>query len=252
MIIDTHCHLFYPEIKNNLENVLSQAEEQGVTQFICVGTNLDDSKECVELSESNSRIYGSAGIHPHDAKNAPEDYLDKITDLMSFNRMVACGEMGLDFYRNHSGPKDQERVFIDQIELAIDLEKPIIFHNRDADKDTIRILTKHGNGNGVAHCFSSDLKTAEAFLELGYYISFSGNLTFKNSHLPAVAEQIPIESVLVETDSPYLSPMPFRGKPNVPGRTRFVAEKLASIYELPLEVVAEKTSNNARNLFKLP
>lgn len=252
MIIDTHCHLFYPEIKNNLDSVLNQAEDHGVTQFICVGTNMDDSRECVGLSESDNRIYGSAGIHPHDAKDAPEDYIDQIMDLMSFDRMVACGEMGLDYFRNHSEPKVQERIFIEQIELAQILEKPIIFHNRDADEATIRILTKYGNGNGVAHCFSSDLKTAEAFLELGYFISFSGNLTFKNSHLPAIAEQIPLERVLVETDSPYLSPMPFRGKPNVPGRTRFVAEKLALIHETSLEAVAEKTSNNARNLFKLP
>ncbi|MBT3590144.1 MAG: TatD family hydrolase [Candidatus Marinimicrobia bacterium] len=251
MIIDTHCHLFYPDIKNSLESVLSQAEEQGVTQFICVGTNLGDSRECLILSETDIRIFGSAGIHPHDAKDAPIDYIDQITNLMSFDRMVACGEMGLDFFRNHSTPKEQKRIFIEQIELANYLEKPIIFHNRDADKDTIRVLTKYGNGNGVAHCFSSDLKTAEAFLELGYYISFSGNLTFKNSHLPSVAGQVPLERILVETDSPYLSPMPFRGKPNVPGRTRFVAERLALIHETSIEDIAEKTSNNARNLFKL-
>jgi len=230
---------------------LSQAEEQGVTQFICVGTNLGDSRECLILSETDIRIFGSAGIHPHDAKDAPIDYIDQITNLMSFDRMVACGEMGLDFFRNHSTPKEQKRIFIEQIELANYLEKPIIFHNRDADKDTIRVLTKYGNGNGVAHCFSSDLKTAEAFLELGYYISFSGNLTFKNSHLPSVAGQVPLERILVETDSPYLSPMPFRGKPNVPGRTRFVAERLALIHETSIEDIAEKTSNNARNLFKL-
>jgi len=251
MIIDTHCHLFYPDIKNSLESVLSQAEEQGVTQFICVGTNLGDSRECLILSETDIRIFGSAGIHPHDAKDAPIDYIDQITNLMSFDRIVACGEMGLDFFRNHSTPKEQKRIFIEQIELANYLEKPIIFHNRDADKDTIRVLTKYGNGNGVAHCFSSDLKTAEAFLELGYYISFSGNLTFKNSHLPSVAGQVPLERILVETDSPYLSPMPFRGKPNVPGRTRFVAERLALIHETSIEDIAEKTSNNARNLFKL-
>lgn len=252
MIIDTHCHLFYPDIKNNLESVLAQAEEQGVKQFICVGTNLEDSRECLIMSETDSRIYGTVGIHPHDAKDAPEDYTDQIIDLMSFDRMVACGEMGLDFFRNHSEPKDQERIFIEQIELAQTLNKPIIFHNRDADKETIRILKQHGNGNGVAHCFSSDLKTAEAFLDMGYYISFSGNLTFKNSHLPDVAKHIPVDRTLVETDSPYLSPVPFRGKPNVPGRTRFVVEKLSDIHQESIEEISEKTSNNAQKLFKLP
>ena len=251
MIIDTHCHLFYPEIKNNLDEVLRQSEEMGVGQFICVGTNLDDSRECLILSETDTRIYGTAGIHPHDAKDAPEDYTDQICDLMSFERMVACGEMGLDFFRNHSDPKVQERIFIEQIKLAQILEKPIIFHNRDADEATIRVLNKNGNGNGVAHCFSSDLKTAKDFLDMGYYISFSGNLTFKNSHLPDIAKMIPLNRILVETDSPYLSPVPFRGKPNIPGRTRLVAEKLAEIHHVSLEEISEKTSENTRKLFSL-
>ncbi|HCI16249.1 MAG TPA: hydrolase TatD [Candidatus Marinimicrobia bacterium] len=252
MLIDTHCHLYYEDLKNDIGGVLSRANELGVTQFICVGTNIVDSKECISIAEKNDKIFASAGVHPHDAKDAPEDYLDQILDLMPFDKVVACGEMGLDFFRNHSEPEDQERIFIEQIELAKTLKKPIIFHNRDADEATIRVLKKYGDGNGVAHCFSSDMETADAFLEMGYYISFSGNLTFKNSQLPKVAKEVPLNRVMVETDSPYLSPVPFRGKPNEPARSRFVAEKLAEIHDVSFEEIANRTTENAVKLFQLP
>jgi TatD DNase family protein len=132
------------------------------------------------------------------------------------------------------------------------LKKPVIFHNRDADDDVIKILKEFPDVRGVAHCFSSNLETAKTFMELGYFISFSGNLTFKNSHLPEVAKDLPLDRIMVETDSPYLSPVPHRGKPNEPGRTRFVAEKLAEIHNVPLKLIAEKTSANATSLFGLP
>ena len=170
---------------------------------------------------------------------------------MSSDRMVAVGEMGLDYYRNISNPEIQKDVFRNQMHLAQELDKPIIFHNRDADEDLIGILSEFPDVIGVAHCFSSTLETAQAFMDMGYYISFSGNLTFKNSHLPEVAKKIPLEKTLVETDSPFLSPVPYRGKPNEPGRTRFVAEKLGEIHDVSLEVIAEKTTGNAINLFNL-
>ncbi|MEC7746364.1 MAG: TatD family hydrolase, partial [Candidatus Neomarinimicrobiota bacterium] len=164
----------------------------------------------------------------------------------------AAGEMGLDYYRNISEPEIQNRVFREQLELAQSLGKPVIFHNRDADADVLKVLSDFPNVTGVAHCFSSNLETAKAFLDMGYYISFAGNLTFKNSHLPEVAKGLPLDRVLVETDSPYLSPVPYRGKPNEPGRTRFVAEKLAEIHNVSLDVIAKKTSENATALFNLP
>ena len=166
--------------------------------------------------------------------------------------MVAVGEMGLDYFRNISPPDVQKKVFREQMELAHQINKPVIFHNRDADKDVIKILSEFPGVVGVAHCFSSDLKTAKVFLDMGFYISFSGNLTFKNSLLPEVAKAIPLNKIMVETDSPFLSPVPFRGKPNEPGRTLFVAKKLAEIHELTLEEIAEKTSENAAELFNLP
>ena len=166
--------------------------------------------------------------------------------------MVAVGEMGLDYFRNISPPDLQEKVFREQLGLAQELNKPVIFHNRDADEDVIKILSEFPEVIGVAHCFSSNLDTARVFLGMGFYISFSGNLTFKNSVLPEVAKEIPLNKIMVETDSPFLSPVPFRGKPNEPGRTLFVAKKLAEIHELTLEEIAEKTSENAAKLFNLP
>ena len=252
MLIDTHCHLFYDDLKNDLPGVLDRAHGLGVNRFICVATNMEDAKECLLMGESHENIFASVGVHPHDAKDAPEDFVDQIYDLMIFDSMVAVGEMGLDYFRNISDPEIQKNVFRAQMGIAQDLKKPVIFHNRDADNDVIKILKEFPDVRGVAHCFSSNLETAKAFMELGYFISFSGNLTFKNSHLPKVAKDLPLDRIMVETDSPYLSPVPHRGKPNEPGRTRFVAEKLAEIHDVPLKIIAEKTSANATDLFGLP
>ena len=250
-LIDTHCHLFYKDLKNDLDNMLNRANELGVNRFITVGTNLDDSRECLILADAHENIFASAGVHPHDSKDAPEDYLDQIAELMTSSKMVAVGEMGLDYFRNISDPKIQRKIFREQLQIASESHKPVIFHNRDADDDVIQILSEFPDVIGVAHCFSSDLNTAKTFVDMGYYISFSGNLTFKNSHLPGVAKELPLDKLLVETDSPYLSPVPHRGKPNEPGRTRFVAEKLAVIHDVSLAVIAEKTTANAKNLFDL-
>ena len=250
-LIDTHCHLFYDDLKNDLDIVLNRAQELGVNRFICVGTNMEDSRECLGLAETYKNIYASVGVHPHDAKDAPEDYLDQIADLITFPKMIALGEIGLDYFRNISEPDIQQNVFREQLALAQRLQKPVIFHNRDADADVLKILSEFPDVTGVAHCFSSDLKTAKTFIDLGFYISFSGNLTYKNSHLPDVAKELPLEKLLVETDSPYLSPVPYRGKPNEPGRTRFVAEKLAEIHGVTLQIIAEKTTTNAESLFSL-
>ena len=251
MLTDTHCHLFYPDLKKDITQVLQRADALGVTKFICVGTNLDDSDECLKLAEEHDAIYATAGIHPHDAKDAPDDFLKQLSDLLLHDKMVAVGEIGLDYFRNISEPDIQKSVFRSQLELAKSMDLAIVFHNRDADEESIQMLKEYGPGKGIAHCFSSTLETAEAFMQLGYFISFSGNLTFKNSHLSDVASRISLDKILVETDSPYMSPEPHRGKPNEPGRTRFVAEKLAEIHGVTLEVVAEKTTANAKSLFKL-
>tara|TARA_B100000586_G_scaffold140809_1_gene101996 strand:- start:271 stop:1026 length:756 start_codon:yes stop_codon:yes gene_type:complete len=251
MITDTHCHLYYDEIKKDIANVLNRAEKLGVNRFICVGTNMEDSLQCLELAKKYENIFASAGIHPHDSKNAPLDYLDQLRRIMESSEMVAIGEMGLDYYRNISSPDIQRSIFREQMQLAQELKKPVIFHNRHADIDVIKILSDFPEVIGVAHCFSSTISIAKTLLDMGYYISFSGNLTFKNSNLPEVAKYLPLDRILVETDSPYLSPVPYRGKGNEPGRTRYVAEKLAEIHQVPLELVARKTTENANRLFYL-
>ena len=251
MLTDPHCHLYYDEIKKDIANVLNRAEKLGVNRFICVGTNMEDSLQCFDLAEKYDSIFASAGIHPHDSKNVHPDYLDQVKKFMKSIEMVAIGEIGLDYYRNISLPDIQRSVFREQMQLAQELKKPVIFHNRDADIDVIKVLSDFPDVIGVAHCFSSTISTAKTLLDMGYYISFSGNLTFKNSNMPEVAKYLPLDGILVETDSPYLSPVPYRGKRNEPGRTRYVAEKLAEIHQVPLELVARKTTENANRLFNL-
>ena len=252
MLIDTHCHLYYDEIKNNLSDVLNRANEANVTQFICAGTNINTSKQCLEITEEDDNIFASCGVHPHDSKDVQDGYLDQIYEMMEYESMIAIGELGLDYFKNISDKETQKEVFRSQMDIAQELDKPVIIHNRDADQDILEILSGFPDVTGVSHCFSSTLDTAKAFLDLGYYISFSGNITFKNSHLPEVAKSVPLDKVLIETDSPYLSPEPYRGKPNEPARVIYVAKKLSEIYDLDYEEIAKQTSNNASEIFRLP
>ena len=251
MIVDTHCHLYFEELNKDLDGVLNRANELGVNTFICVGTNINDSHESLTLAQKYKNIYATAGIHPHDSKDAAEDDLQELRKLLDNEKIVAVGEMGLDYFRNISNSDTQKIVFIDQLKLAEETNKPIVFHNREADKDIINILSDFPNVIGVAHCFSSSYETAIKLIEMGFYISFSGNLTFKNSHLPEVAKKLPLDRLLVETDSPFLSPVPFRGKTNEPGRTRYVVEKLAEIFDSDIDQIASITTANAKNLFNL-
>ena len=251
MIVDTHCHLYFEDLKKDLDGVLNRANDLGVNKFICVGTNLSDSYESLSLAQKYKNIYATAGIHPHDAKDAGGDYLQELRELLDNEKIVAVGEMGLDYFRNISNSEVQKTVFKDQLILAEETNKPIVFHNREADEDIINILSDFPNVIGVAHCFSSSYETAIKLIEMGFYISFSGNLTFKNSHLPEVAKKLPLDRLLVETDSPFLSPVPFRGKTNEPGRTRYVVEKLAEIFDSDIDQIASITTANAKNLFNL-
>ncbi len=251
MLTDSHCHLFYDEIFQDIDNILIRSKNLGVNRFICVGTNINDSLLSLDISEKFENVYCSAGIHPHDSQNVDKDYIQQIELMMRSKRMIAIGEIGLDYFRNISSKKSQIKVFNELLQLADNINKPVIFHNREADQDIIDILSSYPNVIGVSHCFSSTLSTAKKLLDLGYYISFSGNLTFKNSNLPSVAKYLPLDRLLVETDSPYLSPEPFRGKPNEPGRTRYIAEKLAEIHNISFESIAEQTTKNINKLFSI-
>ena len=251
MLTDTHCHLFYEDLKKDLQGVLARANKLGVNRFICAATNMEDVHQCIEIAENYDQVFCSSGIHPHDTKDAPQNYIERIYNLMSNDNMVAIGEIGLDYFRNISDSNIQKKRLREQLKIALAIDKPVIIHNREADEDMINILKEFPGVSGVAHCFSSNLDMANQFLELGYYISFSGNLTFKNSHLPIVAKELPLDRLLVETDSPFLSPVPFRGKPNEPARVRYVAEKLADIHKISFEEIANITSENASKIFRL-
>ena len=251
MLTDSHCHLYYDNMKNNLREILTRANKLGVDRFICPSTNMKDVQECLMIAREYNNVYCSAGIHPHDTNNVSKNYIREIYELMKEKLMIAVGEIGLDYFRNISSKETQIKCFREQLKIAQEIKKPVIIHNRNSDKDMARILEEFPEVRGVAHCFSSDIDMAKKFLDLGYYISFSGNLTFKNSHLPEVAKQLPLDRILIETDSPFLSPEPYRGKPNEPARVRFVAEKLAIIFSLPLEKIAEITSDNTSAIFRI-
>ena len=251
MLTVSHCHLFYDEILQDIDNVFVRSKRLGVNRFICVGTNINDSLLSLDISKKFENVFCSAGVHPHDSQNVDKDYIQQIELMMKSKKMIAIGEIGLDYFRNISSKKIQIKVFHELLQLADNIKKPIIFHNRDADKDIIDTLSCYPNVIGVSHCFSSTLSTAKKLLDMGYYISFSGNLTFKNSALPSVAKYLPLNRLLVETDSPYLSPEPFRGKSNEPGRTRYVAEKLAEIHNISFESIANQTTKNINKLFSI-
>ena len=249
MLIDTHCHLFFDEIKEDLSSVLKRAADLGVTKFICVGTNIEDSKESYNLALNYENIFSTAGVHPHDTEEVAENYIDELYKLLKNKKVVAVGEIGLDYFKELSDISVQKKIFAEQLELAQKINKPIVFHNRDSDDDIVNTLSEFPNIYGVAHCFSSTYDVAKKLIDMGFYISFSGNLTFKNSHLPDVAKRLPIDRLLVETDSPFLSPVPHRGKTNEPGRARFVADLLARLHNLSINEVAQITTTNAKAIF---
>ena len=249
MLIDTHCHLFFDELKEDLSSVLKRAADLGVTKFICVGTNIEDSKESYNLALDYENIFSTAGVHPHDTEEVAENYIDELYTLLKNKKVVAVGEIGLDYFKELSDISVQKKIFAEQLELAQKINKPIVFHNRDSDDDIINTLSEFPNVYGVAHCFSSTYDVAKKLIDMGFYISFSGNLTFKNSHLPDVAKRLPIDRLLVETDSPFLSPVPHRGKTNEPGRARFVADLLARLHNLSINEVAQITTTNAKAIF---
>lgn len=251
MLVDSHCHLYIDTPPEDISDVLESARQAGVGTVICPAIDLDSAETCIQLSRGYEMVFAAAGIHPNYSAEAPKDWQLRLRDLLTRPGVVAVGEIGLDYYREHSPFAIQRRFFRDQLVIARELDFPVIVHNRSADSDVLELIRSVGVNKGVAHCFSSDRATAEAFLELGFYISFAGNLTYKNSNLPEIVQTLPLECLLVETDSPFLSPVPFRGKPNEPARARLVAEKLAEVFGLPIRAIIKQTTENARDLFSI-
>jgi TatD DNase family protein len=250
-IIDSHCHINFPELGEDIEGVLRRMEENNVAKALCVSVQLEKLDEILGLATKYPNIYASVGVHP-DNENCEEPTTEQLVTLSNHPKVVAIGETGLDYFRTKGDTEWQRKRFRVHIDAAKRTHKPLIIHTREAGNDTLDILREQGRGEvkGVMHCFTETLPFALASIELGFLISFSGILTFKNAEdIRTVAKAIPLESVMVETDSPYLAPMPHRGKTNEPSYVRFVLEELARVKEVPVDIVAQKTTENFHKLF---
>lgn len=262
MLIDSHAHLDY-DYEQSTEQLLELARAVGVERVIAVAAAVDSLQRVRELSEKFPNVYFSSGIHPHDSKDFSPEIFATIKALAAHPRCVAVGELGLDYHYDLSDRALQHDALKQQLDFSAEIGKPVIVHTRDADDDTVRFLTDHAGrfraahgekSPGVIHCFTGTPELARACLALGYHISFSGIITFKNAEdlRQTVRDIVPLEKLLVETDSPFLAPIPFRGKKNMPAHTRVVAEKVAELKGLSLEAVAQATRTNTERLFGLP
>lgn len=255
MLIDSHAHIQDEQFNGEIPLILKNAEEAGVDTIICVGDNYESSRQAVELARKYPQVFAVVGIHPHDADQLNSQVLAGLFELGRDPRVVAIGEIGLDFYRDLSPRDIQRQSFREQIVLARDLHKPVVIHDRDAHQEVAEIIKKEkaGRNGGVMHCYSGHLPLALEFMQAGFYISFAGPLTYKNAvKTQEVASRISLERILIETDCPYLSPEPLRGKRNEPARVRYVAGKLAELRKKTLEEIGYITSRNARQVFHLP
>ena len=252
-LIDSHCHLDFPDFGDELDEVVARAGRAGVSHMVTISTHLSRFPGVRAVAERFPNVFCSVGIHPHEAGTEVEVTADELIELAQHPKVVGIGETGLDFYYEHSPRDVQERQFRTHIKAARETGLPLIVHTRDADTDTIRILEEEhaiAPFPGVIHCFSSSAELAERMVALGLYISFSGIVTFKKAdELRAVAETVPLERILVETDSPYLAPVPRRGKRNEPAFTAFTAAKVAEVRGITASDLAHATTANFKRLF---
>ena len=260
-MIDTHAHIDFKEFNDDREEVIKRFFDNGGEKIINVGCDLKSSVRSYELAKNNENIFASAGIHPHDADTVDKNSLKKIEELVQHYKVIAVGEIGLDYFRNLSPQEKQIETFKLQLELAENHNMPLIIHCRDAYNDLIDILKnyKTSDWQGVIHCFAASWKIAEEFLELGFYIGFTGIITYykdksKLGNEPEIYNAIkntPLDRILIETDCPYISPVPKRGERNEPLFVKYVAEKIAHIRKVSFEKIKKATSENAKKLFKI-
>lgn len=259
MLVDSHCHLDFKDFELDFDDVIDRAKRKGVARIINVGSSTEGSRRSVELAEKYDIIYASVGIHPHEADSVTDDAISEIKKLAEKKKVVAIGEVGLDYYRNLSSKENQAAVFEKFIRLSLDLNLPLIIHSRQADRDIIDILKKYSQLSapnsrlkGVIHCFSGDGQFLKECMELGFNISFTSNLTFKKAQaLREVAKTVPIEKVLLETDAPYLAPEPMRGKRNEPAYLTHLVDEWVKLTGLSGKDIERITTHNANELFKL-
>ncbi len=255
MLIDSHCHLDAKRFNDDRAATLARAREAGVERMVTIGCDVANSVRALGLAATHPDIFATAGVHPHEAAEAQEGFVDELRALAAHDKCVAIGECGLDYYYDHSPREVQQRVFAAQIGLAQELGLPLVIHVRDAWDDCLRLLKEGTDAGserspGVIHCFSGTLAQAEASLELGFFISIPGIVTFSNpGELPEVVRRVPLDRLLVETDSPYLAPKPYRGKRNEPAYVAHVAACVAQLRGESVASIIEATGDNARRLF---
>lgn len=253
---DSHAHLDFPQFDGDRQQVIDRAREAGITRIINVGADLLSSEKSVELAERYPCIYASVGIHPHDADTLNEANFEALQAMAAHPRVVAIGEIGLDYYRNLSPRGKQMEAFERQLDLAESLGLPVIVHDRDAHDDVVATLQRRADGGsalrGVLHCFSGDLSMARQAIDMGLYISVGGPVTFQNARkLPEIVQDIPLTRLLLETDCPYLAPHPYRGQRNEPAYVVLVAQKVAALKNVSLAEVQRVTTKNVQDLFDL-
>jgi TatD DNase family protein len=251
MLVDSHCHLDFPELAPQLDSVLALMRDNRVSRALCVCVKLEDFPNIRALAEQHPELYGSVGVHP-DYEGVAEATAKELVALAAHPRILAIGETGLDYYRLTGDLEWQRERFRRHIRAARECGKPLIVHTRSAAEDTLRVMREEraGEVRGVMHCFTESWEVASAAMDLGFYVSFSGIVTFKNAQaLKEVARKLPLERMLIETDAPYLAPVPFRGKLNQPGFVKHVAEEIARLRDVPFEDVARATTDNFHKLF---
>ena len=252
MLVDTHVHLNSHKFDDNLEEVIKRALDNDVKTMIVVGFDKETNAKAIKYAEKYPFIYATVGFHPTDAKDIKDSDYDLLLKQLRHKKVVGVGECGLDFYWDKDHTDKQIAVFKRQIELSFEYDKPLIIHMRDASEATYNVLSEYHNLKGVMHCYSGSPEMAQHFLDLGLYISLGGPVTFKNGHKPKkVAKMVPLDKILVETDAPYLSPHPLRGKINEPARVKLVAEEIARIKEITYKDLAKQTTKNAYKLFNI-
>ncbi|QNO16654.1 TatD family hydrolase [Alkalicella caledoniensis] len=253
-MIDSHCHMENPKYQGNVDDLIRDCVDEGIIAMVNTGYDIPSSKQSILLSEKYEQVYATVGIHPHDAKESQQGYLNQLGDLSKNSKVVAIGEIGLDYYYDLSPRETQKMVFAQQLSLSFDLKKPFVIHQRDAMGDMLSIIDDFPNpiNGGVFHCYSGSLETAKELVKKGYMLSIGGPITFKNAKKTVeVVKNIPLEYLLVETDCPYLTPEPYRGKLNYPYYVKYVIEKIAQIKGVEPEEVAAKTTTNANKFFRL-
>ena len=253
MLVDSHCHLDFPELNADLAGVLSRMHDNGVTHALTISTTLETFPAVRAVAHAHANVWCSAGVHPDEQRDGREASLDELVTMASDPRVVAVGETGLDYYRVEGDTEWQRARFRTHIRAARELGKPLVIHTRSAAEDTLRVMREEGAAEvgGVMHCFTESWPVAQGAMELGFHISFSGIVTFKNAKdLKEVAKRVPLERMLVETDSPYLAPVPHRGKPNQPAFVKHVAEEIAALRGIPFDEVARATTDNFFRLFR--